>query len=191
MGNNVVEHYLYRLRGPSDFIKHYTEFPDRFNQDEKVFLWILLNCLLENNNFRIGLKSIMNALEEEKWYNLQNWEILESQIIRYQKISLRLSNYIAIKDIEKLLGRPIPLYKNDEGDELWFTSSDGYVIDLDLRKGNLKTLPESFGYLKELKALNLVGNDIEYLPLSFSKLKSLTYLNLATNFSISLPENFK
>lgn len=187
---HVVEHYLYKLSGPSEYIKHYTEFPDRFKQNEKIFLWILLNCLLENSNYRIGLKSIINALEERKWDDLINWEIIESQIIRYQKSSLRLSNYIAIKDIENLLNKPIPLYKNELEIEPWFTSSDGYIIDLNLIDGRLKTLPESIGYLKELKALNLVGNDIEFLPSSFLNLKSLTYLNLVTNTSISLPENF-
>jgi len=186
----VVEHYLYKESGPSEFIKHYTEFPDRFNQNEKIFLWILLNSLLENKNYRIGIKSIINALEEKIWDNLINWEISESQIIRYQKKTLRLSNYIAIKDIEKLLGKPIPLYKDEEGNSLSFTSSNGYIISLNLRNGRLKTLPESIGYLKGLKSLYLVGNDIIHLPPSFSELESLTFLNLLTNRSISLPKDF-
>ncbi len=187
---NIVEHYFYKFRGPSEYIKHYTEFPDRFKENERIFFWILLNCLLENKSYRIGLKIIIIALKKRIWNDLLNWEIFESQIIRYQNKDLRLSNYIAIKDIQKLLSKPIPLYKDDGGDVLWFTSSDGNIIDLDLRKGRLKTLPESIGYLKELKTLNLVGNDIEYLPSSFSKLKSLSYLNLVTNTLISLPENF-
>jgi len=85
---NIVEHYFYKFSGPSEYIKHYTEFPDRFKENEKIFLWILLNCSLENKKYRIGLKSIINAFEKRIWDDLPNWEINESQMIRYQKRGL-------------------------------------------------------------------------------------------------------
>lgn len=187
---NIVEHYFYKFSGPSEYIKHYSEFPERFNNKEKIFLWFILLSLLENKNLRIELKYLLNAVKTKIWENPLNWKIITSQLIRNQKKTLRLLEYYVIKDFEKLIGNIIPAYKIGEEQDIYFISNKGYIKSLFLRKGRLKTLPESIGFLEKLENLDLVGNKINQLPKSFIKLKSLAYLNLVTNYLESLPEEF-
>ena len=54
---------------------------------------------------------------------------------------------------------------------------------------NIPHLPDSFGNLKSLKYLDMVGLDCEKLPDNFANLTELTYLNLFYNNISYLPDN--
>ena len=193
---NIVEHYFYQFSGPDDYIRFFDKFPDRFQENEKKFLWILLNCLLENKSNRIGLKDILDSIENERWKNVNNWNIKNTNKVRYQRVELILSNFIAIKEIENLIGKPIPLYSeysesNENGFRFNFQSHNGYVVSLALSGGKLEILPESFGELTKLQNLSFAGNRIRKLPESFSNLESLSFLNMLGNRLEDLSEDFK
>jgi len=55
------------------------------------------------------------------------------------------------------------------------------LVRLDLSKNELKSLPEDFGSLINLRHLDLYNNQLETLPLSFGKLTKLRYLDLKGN----------
>ncbi len=188
---NIVEHYFYQYSGPNSYIKLYTDFPERFQENEKKFLWILLNCLLENKKNRIRLEDILDALENKVWEKLNDWNIKGTQKVRYQDVDLILSNFIAIKDIENFIGEPVPLYNKSLDNKFSFRSSNGYIVSLFLGQRKLEALPESVGELTNLQNLYLVGNRIRELPESFSNLKSLNFLNIVGIPLEIFPENFK
>ncbi|KAL5720629.1 Plant intracellular Ras-group-related LRR protein 1 [Ranunculus cassubicifolius] len=60
---------------------------------------------------------------------------------------------------------------------------------VDLSERKLRILPEAFGKLHSLIALNLSGNHLESLPDSIAGLERLEELNLSSNFLKSLPDS--
>lgn len=56
-----------------------------------------------------------------------------------------------------------------------------FVVKLNLSKNLLKSLPENFGELINLKHLDLYNNKIQTLPLSFGSLKKLEWLDVKGN----------
>ncbi len=60
---------------------------------------------------------------------------------------------------------------------------------LDLSLNQLRSLPESFGYLTNLQVLSLAGNQLRSLPESFGTMTNLQQLSLSGNWLRSLPES--
>lgn len=69
-----------------------------------------------------------------------------------------------------------------------FKIENRHIVELDLTRNNLRSLPEGIGNLKSLIILNLEGNGLKSIPRSIENLKSLIELNLSYNSLISLPE---
>jgi Leucine-rich repeat (LRR) protein len=63
------------------------------------------------------------------------------------------------------------------------------VTSLNLRRKNLRELPESIGFLTNLKDLDLPENEFTKLPDSIGLLLKLQHLNLRSNTLTSLPES--
>ena len=62
------------------------------------------------------------------------------------------------------------------------------LVYLDLRKNNLRSLPESFSKLKHLKELHLEDNSFQTIPASVGNLKCLAALYLRSNQIAFLPD---
>ncbi|MFX1257116.1 MAG: protein kinase [Promethearchaeota archaeon] len=186
---NIIEHYFFQDRGPNDYIKFFTEFPNRFQQNEKKFLWILLNSLLEIKDIRIRLNTLLEAIDSNVWENLNNWNLIKSQKIRYRRANLILSNLIAIKEIEKIIEEAIPFYDKNDRNKFGFQIYNEHVVSLLLGGKNLNKLPESIGNLKSLTYLNLMDNQLISLPESIGGLSSLKEIWLGNNKLSTLPES--
>ena len=131
---------------------------------------------------------------------------------------LRLEDAEALRDLEKLIGKPIPLLRKNYsfgvkiyGDYVTELMLDGQILEklglkkieilpksienftslrlLYLRDHNLTSIPESIGNLKLLKHLNLRSNKLETIPDSIGNLKLLTHLNLENNPLKLIPES--
>jgi Leucine-rich repeat (LRR) protein len=59
-----------------------------------------------------------------------------------------------------------------------FPVSLTHIVKLNLSKNLLKSLPDNFGELINLKHLDLYNNKIQTLPLSFGNLKKLEWLDV-------------
>jgi len=93
-----------------------------------------------------------------------------------------------IKDLEKLIDKPIPQVKKFTWDEFGFKIEGEEIIELGLFNKELTSLPESIGNLTSLKKLNLMINPIISLPESLKKLNSLRIFQMAGNNLTTLPE---
>jgi leucine-rich repeat protein SHOC2 len=69
-----------------------------------------------------------------------------------------------------------------------FKATDTDIISLRLGENQLTTLPDSIGYLTNLRELRLQCNQIKTLPDSLANLQQLTWLSLSFNRLTSLPE---
>ena len=56
-----------------------------------------------------------------------------------------------------------------------------HIVELDLSKNKIQTLPEDFGSLQRLQRLDLYQNQLVHIPISFCHLKSLKWLDLKNN----------
>ena len=56
-----------------------------------------------------------------------------------------------------------------------------HLIELDLSKNQLQSLPENFGDLLNLTKLDLYGNQLAMLPTSFGQLSKLRWLDVRDN----------
>ena len=56
-----------------------------------------------------------------------------------------------------------------------------HLIELDLSKNQLQSLPDNFGDLESLTKLDLYGNQLVMLPNSFSQLSRLRWLDVRGN----------
>lgn len=83
-------------------------------------------------------------------------------------------------ELLKLLGLPL---SKDGLIDLGKSDKEFYLIDL-----NLKSLPESIGYLKHLKGLYGFRNNLSSLPQSIGKLKNLYAIDFGNNLLTSIPE---
>ncbi|KAL1117306.1 hypothetical protein AAG570_004632 [Ranatra chinensis] len=62
-----------------------------------------------------------------------------------------------------------------------FPVSLSHLVKLELANNRLRSLPENFGLLVNLRHLDLYKNELTTLPLSFGSLRSLRWLDLNSN----------
>ncbi|MFX1408388.1 MAG: hypothetical protein ACFFBW_15665 [Promethearchaeota archaeon] len=67
---------------------------------------------------------------------------------------------------------------------------ENHIVQIRCEQSYLKSLPDNFGNLKELRTLYLGENNLESLPESFGNLINLEKLELNNNKLTSLPESF-
>ena len=84
----------------------------------------------------------------------------------------------ALNDLEKLIGKSIPLKEDVEYGNFGVKIEGKNVIKLSLYHQGLSVLPESISNLKYLTYLNLAINKLSTLPESIGNLKSLKKLTL-------------
>ncbi|MHA2473043.1 MAG: leucine-rich repeat domain-containing protein, partial [Promethearchaeota archaeon] len=116
------------------------------------------------------------------------------------KSDLRSEEVKVLRDLEELIGTPIPrvdytrLHKVENTFGVSIDSEQITVLKLDGnitgKLGNkLKTLPESIGNLASLRMLYLPNNNLKTIPESIGNLTSLGYLNFRSNKLEAIPDS--
>lgn len=91
-----------------------------------------------------------------------------------------------IKEIEKITGEKLKeIEKISWGKGI--VKEGSKIVELSLKKMNIKELPSSISSLKDLRVLDLSFNELMELPDEICELKSLWELNLEGNKLIKLP----
>ncbi|MFX1537256.1 MAG: TIR domain-containing protein, partial [Promethearchaeota archaeon] len=192
-----------------------TYFTSREGKDE---LEIILTIKDPKYVFPVWLKDLedkeMTPLEQEKMEKTKKimgtgwneWkgdiEELTNRLVKRAQYALGLQNYnniplIAIeaqllKELEKLVGEPIPFLKKKdlESAKFGFYAEKNRIEGLKLVERRLTSLPSTIGQCLALRTLDLADNDLHTLPESFGNLNNLEELNLHANWLSSLPESF-
>ncbi|MFX1537189.1 MAG: leucine-rich repeat domain-containing protein, partial [Promethearchaeota archaeon] len=108
----------------------------------------------------------------------------------YKGITLLSTEVDVLTELEHQVGEPIPPISYISWITFGFTAENNNVTDLGLYSQELKSLPESFGNLTNLKELYLHYNQLNTLPESFGQLQNLRTLFLHSNQLQTLPESF-
>ncbi len=112
------------------------------------------------------------------------------------KPKLRLEEAEVLRELEYLIGKPIP--RIEDINSTFGVKIDGdHIIRLRLngkvfrKRGmkKLKTLPESIGNLTSLRSLSLRDNNLITIPDSIGNLTSLEYINFRSNRLETIPES--
>ena len=106
------------------------------------------------------------------------------------KEKLKPEQKTAIKELEDLIGKPIPSVDEVNGDFIGLKIKNREIIELSLSKCGLTDLPSSFKNLKSLRVLFLLINQFKQIPEFLSKLDKLEILDLDGNQLSSLPDSF-
>ncbi len=95
-----------------------------------------------------------------------------------------------IKELEELIGKPIPCLEEINGEALGYKAVDGVITEISLFYGGLSDLPKSFNKLKSLKVAYLLWNTFKEIPNSLLELKEIELIDLDANLLESLPPAF-
>lgn len=95
-----------------------------------------------------------------------------------------------LKDLEKLVGKPIPLVEDVSWDTFGVKIDSENIVGLGLHGCGIATFPETITNLTSLRFLNLRDNKLSVLPESIGKLSSLKELYLYENQLRELPDSF-
>src|SRR5271157_1669785 len=99
----------------------------------------------------------------------------------YQGVALFHIQYEAMKELEELLGMPIPLLKSVDDNSFGFVADDGRIQKLALNQRGISMLPENFTDLSTLQELYMNDNQlISYAVFCFKK-KILKILSVRFN----------
>ena len=133
-----------------------------------------------------GFRKLKNLSENEKSDNID----LENSYT-YQGSALSELEYMFLKDLEEILGLPIP--KESTGRFAHgFVSENGYITELGLSYicfNSFFAIPESIGKLAKLKTLIIYHNeDLTLLPENIGNLKTLQRLDINYTSITTLPE---
>lgn len=107
---------------------------------------------------------------------------------KYLNYGISREQSVFLEDLEKLIGKPIPLVNEINSSPSGFKVGGDNIVELGLHNRKLSSLPESIGNLTFLKFLYLRN----YAPITFSesilKLTSLKILHLMRNSFTIFPE---
>src|SRR4030042_174482 len=106
----------------------------------------------------------------------------------YQGATIATSNIEVIQELEKIVGRPIPLLPVNHWRTFSFEVFEKHVIKLAIHKMNLTNLPESIGKLHSLQELYLGHNKLTQLPETLGNLHHLRVLILDHNEIAGVPD---
>ncbi|MFX1258962.1 MAG: leucine-rich repeat domain-containing protein [Promethearchaeota archaeon] len=106
-----------------------------------------------------------------------------------EKFELKPEQARVLEELEKILGKTIPLKEEIKWDIFGVKIEEDNVIGLSLYNEGLTTLPESIGDLKSLQVLKLRYNKLSTLPESIGNLTSLIELDSSYNKLSALPES--
>lgn len=135
--------------------------------------------------FKLG----MNVLEDKQTKNLDEFKE-NSNIVSFRGAELFKLEVKVLKEIENLTQLTFSsVISIGDNTQMGFTSNRMRVTGIGLYKCRLTSIPESTGFLSELRVLNLGFNSIRDLPIFFVTLPKLRTLNLEFNQTIfSIPE---
>jgi WD40 repeat protein len=94
-----------------------------------------------------------------------------------------------LRELEELLGTPIPTYAEGCEIDFGFRVENQHIVELHCSERNLSSIPNSICTLRSLTLLGLEDNHLHTLPESIGNLQALTSLNLHSNQISSLPES--
>ncbi|MCP4762493.1 MAG: hypothetical protein GY870_11995 [archaeon] len=92
-----------------------------------------------------------------------------------------------ISQIEKIIGKPIPVVEDVERTSIGVKYNGSEIEGLSLNKCELKSIPEQIKEIKSLQYLSVSSNQIEIVPEWISDLKLLQNLNFNNNKITQLP----
>ncbi len=112
------------------------------------------------------------------------------------KINLKIEEAEALRDLEELIGKPIPRVEDINESMFGVKIDDDHITKLML-DGNilkklgkkLRMLPESIGNFTSLSLLYLRYNYLKIIPESIGNLTSLEYLSFKSNKLVKIPES--
>ncbi|TFF98554.1 MAG: hypothetical protein EU547_01145 [Promethearchaeota archaeon] len=107
-----------------------------------------------------------------------------------EDLNLKNRDYEAIKKVETIIGKSIPVARYINSKPIGMKIKDGSVLGLALSNCNLKRFPKEIYKLDSLEILNLSNNDLGVLPDSIENLKSIKSLNLEKNSLRKIPDSF-
>jgi len=177
----------------------------KYNKVDEVYAGDFFRIeILHRELLESAWKYLKYYLVKERWkFKISKEE--EQKTYDYNGIPLNRDDYIAMMELEKMIGEPIPLYKEDpqfyysyfyEEDgcffhdicQFGFVPHNGHVIKLSLNCKNIEYIPESIGNLSQLIYLSLSHNFIRFLPTSIGKLSKLRFLEICFTELTQLPE---
>jgi WD40 repeat protein len=115
--------------------------------------------------------------------------VLAAQLVDhgvYRGVAMTSAEAQALRDLEVLLGIPIPASSEPE---LGYTAEAGHVVGLRCQGKHLVALPESLGNLRWLRTLEFAEGVLHRLPESFGLLDQLQDLDIHANRLTALPES--
>lgn len=102
--------------------------------------------------------------------------------------SLHTEEQVAMKEIEEIIGKPIPQYRFAYEDgfgfpmlPLGYTEEKGHVVKIGLSEQNLSHIPESLKKLSKLTTLKINSNTIREIPIWLNDFHYLKSINLGQN----------
>lgn len=125
-----------------------------------------------------GVESVRTFLEEEGYLEHLN---------RDETRSFINSGVEVLNELEEILGKELQITTLD-ANFLPVVVRNGEIVQLRLRKLNLKTIPDCIQNLKYLELLEVSSNLLEELPRWIGKLKSLKRLKAVGNKITTIPE---
>lgn len=114
---------------------------------------------------------------------------VNEEIGNYQGIPLVVSELQVMLDLEKILGRPIPVASVSHWHTFGFEAHKHHVIKLSIHNMGLTSLPDSIGNLEYLQELHVGHNKLTTLPESIGNLRHLGTLAIDHNEITAVPDN--
>ncbi len=107
----------------------------------------------------------------------------------YQSVPLIESELQVMQELEKILGRPIPLATITHWHTFGFEVHNKHVIKLAIHNTGLTSLPEAIGKLEYLQDLYVGHNKLTALPETIGNLRHLRVLAVDHNEISEIPDN--
>lgn len=161
--------------------------------DVPLSIRVEIGINIRNYGIKKTANEILRLILKNKSDSIRNSHLKISndkstKIVKNHKKHLIQNEYDVIIALEKFIGE-IPIVSKVNYDTFGFLVHKYHVIQLNLYKKTLTSLPESIGNLKSLTNLNLWNNQLTSLPESIGNLTSLENLDLGNNQLTSLPES--
>ncbi len=119
----------------------------------------------------------------------QNPNLNDEAAGNYQGVPIVASELQVMLDLEKNLGRPIPVATVTHWHAFGFDAKKGHVIKLSIHNQGLTSLPDSIDKLEHLQELHIGHNKLTTLPDSIGNLRHLRTLAIDHNEIVAIPDN--
>ncbi len=114
---------------------------------------------------------------------------MNEEVGNYQGVPLVASEVQVMVDLEKIIGRPIPVATVTHWHTFGFEAREQHVIKLSIHNMGLAHLPDSIDKLEFLQELHIGHNKLTQLPESIGNLRHLRTLAIDHNEISAIPDN--